>query len=323
MTPVETLHAAIERRAALAEDPLSTAYRVVNAEGDGLPGVTVDLFEDVLVLSLYRVLAEPEERALVDALVHAISPRAIYVKRRPREARVVANTQKSDVAPELPVHGGPVASLIALENGVRYQIRPAQGLSVGLYLDMREVRAWLAARARGETVLNCFAYTCGFGIAAALQGAARAVNVDLSRRVLDWGEENLTLNGLSPQRRDFISGDVFDWLSRFAKKEETFDAVVLDPPSFASTRKAVFSAERDYPKLAAAGAAVVARGGTLLACCNQASVSAARFTALVDEGLARADRRLVSSVVLGPSPVDFPAPPGQAPALKVIALTLE
>lgn len=317
------LEAALARRAPLASDPRTTAYRLINGAGDDLEGLTLDRFEDVLVLSLYRDLSEAEERGWVDRIAHALSPRALYVKRRPREARVVATTQKAEVAPELPASGAPVESLVARENDVRFHIRPAQGLSVGLYLDMRQVRAWLSGRVRGKTVLNCFAYTCAFGVVARLGGAARAANVDLSRRVLDWGEENLGLNGVAPERRDFISGDVFDWLARFAKKGEAFDTVVLDPPSFASSRRRVFSAERDYATLAAAGAAVVARGGTLLACCNQASLGSVRFAAQVREGLARAGRQVRGQTSLGPSPIDFPSPGGQEPALKVLAVSLD
>lgn len=323
MRDVGWLRAAVERRASLAADARTTAYRLVNGVADGLEGVTLDRFEDVLVLSLYRALSEEDERALVEQAGALLAPRALYVKRRPREARVVANTKKAELAPELPALGEPVAERVVLERGERYRIRPAQGLSVGLYLDMREVRGWLRERARGKTVLNCFAYTCAFGVAARLGGAARAVNVDLSRRVLDWGEENLALNGVAPERRDFIAGDVFDWLARFAKKGEAFDQVVLDPPAFASTKKAVFSAERDYATLAAAGARVVGPHGTLLACCNQASLSAARFTALVQEGVARAGRRVEFKVALGSSSVDFPPAPGAEPALKVLAWTLD
>lgn len=323
MSVADRLQAAVDRRAPLAEDPRTTAYRLLNGAGDGTDGLTLDRFEDVLVLSLYREVGEAEERELVARIARVLSPRAIYVKRRPREARIVANTQRDALAPETPVFGEPADSLVSLESGVRYRIRPAQGLSVGLYLDMREVRAWLAEQVRGKTVLNGFAYTCGFGISARLGGASRAVNVDLSRRVLDWGEENLSLNGLTPERRDFISGDVFDWVGRFAKKGERFDAVVLDPPSFATTRKRTFSAERDYALLAAAAAPVVAPDGLLLACCNQASLSAARFAAQVQQGLARAGRLAGEVLPLGPSPLDFPPPPGQEPALKVLALWLE
>ena len=115
---------------------------------------------------------------------------------------------------------------------------------------------------------------------------------------------------------------MFEWLKRFGKKGETFETVVLDPPSFSSTRGHVFRVERDYPRLTAASAALIPPGGLLLACCNQASLTGKRFAALVREGLAAAGRTPTAIEALGPSPIDFPPPPGEEPALKVLAVRL-
>ena len=180
------VQAAIARRSSLGTAETDT-FRLINAEGDGLPDLTLDRFSDVGVMSLYRTLDDAEEAAWVDAIASAVPLRALYLKRRPREARVAANTQRDELAPEVPVRGEAVPELVARENGLAYRIRPGQGLSVGLYLDMREVRRWLSQHASGLRVLNLFAYTCAFGVAAIAGRAARAVNVDLSRRVLDWG----------------------------------------------------------------------------------------------------------------------------------------
>ncbi|MFP2911066.1 class I SAM-dependent rRNA methyltransferase, partial [Pyxidicoccus sp. 3LFB2] len=255
---VDTLRAARERRGTLLSDARTTAFRVLNGEADGVPDVTADVFGGLCVISLYRDFFPLEEEALLDAAVAAWAPRSVYLKRRPREARVLANVAKEELAPEVPARGEPVESLTALENGLSFLIRPAQGLSVGLYLDMRDTRAWLQAQARGLTVLNLFAYTCAFGVVAAASGAKRALNIDASRRVLEWGEENARLNGQPVDRYDYVAGDVFDWLKRLAKKGETFDVVISDPPSFSTTRTARFSAARDYARLAEAAARVVA-----------------------------------------------------------------
>ena len=287
-----------------------------------MPEVTADAFGGLYVISLYRDLTPAEEEALLDAAVAAWAPRSVYLKRRPREARVLANVAKEALAPEVPARGEPVESLTALENGLSFLIRPAQGLSVGLYLDMRDTRVWLKDEVRGRTVLNLFAYTCAFGVVATAGGATRALNIDASRRVLEWGEENARLNGQPVGRYDYVAGDVFDWLKRLAKKGEAFDVVVSDPPSFSTTRTARFSAARDYAKLAEAAARVVAPGGRLVACCNHAGLPARRFEAMVAEGLALAGRQGRALRSLGPSPVDFPAPPGEEPALKVHVVEL-
>lgn len=309
---------AFARRAALRTSE-NTIFRAFNGRADGVADVTVDWFAGVAILSLYRSMPADQERAVTAALAKAISPRAVYLKRRPREARVVANVAKSEVAPPGPVFGEQIDELIARENGAAFAIRPGQGLSVGLYLDMRDTRAWLGARVKGRTVLNTFAYTCGFGVYARRGGAARAVNLDLSRRVLDWGEENLRHNGFEPDRRDHLAGDTFEWLRRFARKGERFDVVILDPPSFSTTRKGAFSTRRDYPKLVAAALPVVAPGGTLLCCSNLEDLPGPKFEALVRQGFDQVGARGRVTERLGPSAVDFPSDPEEPPALKVRA----
>jgi 23S rRNA (cytosine1962-C5)-methyltransferase len=233
---------------------LTDAFRWIDR-----PTYTVDLFAAVAVLSTY---ADVDERALTKELTAQRQLRAIYVKRRPKQAH---GADSAELAPPEPLWGEGVEVLVAQERGMRFEIRPANGLSVGLYVDAADARAWVRAHAAGKTVLNLFSYTCGFGVAAMLGGAVRVANVDRSRKVLDWGERNYALNALKPNRRDFISGDAFEWLKRLKKKGERFDLVVLDPPSFATAERSRFSAATDYPKLLRDAAAL---GGTVLACCN-------------------------------------------------------
>lgn len=285
-----------QRLARLPED--TTCFRWLD-EAD----VTVDRFGPVAVLSLYT--GATDEGALVAELAATKGVEAVYVKRRPREARRLANEAGPELAPPLPLLGTPFDSLTVTELGVRFEIRPGNGLSVGLYLDAREARAWVRANAAGRTVLNTFAYTCGLGLAARLGGARRAVNLDASRKVLDWGEKNHLLNELGTDRYDFISGDTFDWLSRFAKKEETFELVILDPPGFATTRTSRFTAERDYHRLVAAAQQVIAPGGLLLAMCN-VEQSPRAFEEQLARGLGSRQSREVNR--FGASELDFRQP---------------
>lgn len=266
--------------------------------------VTVDLFDGVAIVSFYR--DSPDEADVAAELMQRDDVRSVYVKRRPREARKVANEAPEQLAPPTPIAGEAVESLIVTELGARFEIRPGNGLSVGLYLDARDARAWVRQHAKGRTVLNTFSYTCGFGVVARLGGATRAVNVDASRKVLDWGERNLTLNGFTPERRDFISGDTFDWLGRFAKKGETFDLLVLDPPGFATTKTSRFTAQRDYFQLVAAAKEVLAPGGTLLAMCNVEQLSPRDFEAHLKRGFGARRFELVER--FGASAIDFRQP---------------
>jgi 23S rRNA (cytosine1962-C5)-methyltransferase len=283
--------------------PATTCFRWIDGE---LPQVTVDVFGAVGVLSFYREAGPDEPGRLGAALLEVGGLEGVYVKHRPKEAKRAATVDGELLAPPTPVAGRPVESLVVAEQGLSFVIRPSNGLSVGLYLDARDARAWVRANAKGRRVLNLFAYTCGFGVAARVGGASRAANVDASRKVLDWGEENLTQNGFSPERYDFIAGDAFDWLGRFAKKGEQFDLVVLDPPGFATTKTSRFTAARDYHQLVAAAERVVAPKGLLLSMCNVEALGQAEFEAQVTRGLGARKHRRVT--VFGASDVDFAQP---------------
>jgi 23S rRNA (cytosine1962-C5)-methyltransferase len=138
-------------------------------------------------------------------------------------------------------------------------------------------------------------------------GAARALNLDLSRRWLAWGQENYRLNGFEPDDRDFVFGDVFDWLARFARRGETFDLVILDPPSFSKTKSGRFSVAKDYAQLAEIAARVVAPGGQLLACANLADLPWRAFRERVLAGIAAAGRRGEILGVYHEPALDFPS----------------
>lgn len=313
---------AAARRAGLGHDGLTTAYRLINGAADGLPGVTVDRYGDVLALNLYDEEESPRERDLVAALAALPDVRAVYRKRRPRTAARLTTAQTAALAPPDPVWGQPVDTVIARENGLHFLIRPGAGLSAGLFLDMRDARARLRVLASGRTVLNLFAYTCAFGVAAVAGGAGRVLNLDAARPALRWGIENYVLNNLAAAPYDFIYGDAFDWLGRFARRGERFDVVVADPPSFSSVRGRRFSAARDYPALAAACARVVAPGGMLLCCSNDASLLRRAFRAACLRGIHDAERVAHISAYDGAPAIDFPFLPGDESHLKALWLEL-
>jgi 23S rRNA (cytosine1962-C5)-methyltransferase len=311
---------AVERRAQLHASGRTTAYRLVHGRADGFEDATVDVFEDVLVLALYADVA-PEP--ILDALVAECAPRAVYLKRRPRAASRLAPEALRARAPSAPAYGSPVESVDVLEGGLRFRIRPAEGLAVGLYLDMRDTRAFVRAHAQGKALLNCFSYTGGFAVAARAGGAASATNLDSSKRALLWANENAALNGQAPAEAETLAGDAFGWLRRLARAGRTFGTVVLDPPAFARGPSGPFSAARDTPALVARAAAVVAPGGCLIACCNQQSLSAERFGGLVQRGLAESGRKHRTLARLSASPVDFPVLVGEPVGLKVEVLQLD
>ncbi|MDK2011906.1 MULTISPECIES: class I SAM-dependent rRNA methyltransferase [unclassified Deinococcus] len=295
----------------------TTVYRAAHLTETG-GQFTLDVAGDAGVLSLYVPLTPPDEAALAAACGAAGGLAGVYLKRRPVEARHAANVAREDLSPPDPVWGEARPELTALEAGVPLLIRPGADLSVGVFTDARPARAWVRAHAAGRQVLNTFAYTCGFGLSAALGGAAVVKNVDLSRKVLAWGQENYALSGLAAPNTDFLFGDVFEWLSRLERRGDTFDLVVLDPPSFARGKAGVWRSERDYARLMTLASRVTAPGGQVLALLNHAGVNGAAFERMAAAGLVGAGRRGAVQERLGAGE-DYPG----ARHLKVHAWQLD
>jgi 23S rRNA (cytosine1962-C5)-methyltransferase len=320
----DLLRLAVERRAPLAADPGTTIYRLVHGAGDGLPGLTADRYGDVLVASFYDedVPPLPAPPEILEALATASGTRTVYVKYRPKQASRVTGDETEMLAPRTPLHGPQVEDLVALEEGLVYQIRPGDGFSTGIFADMRETRARVRAWAAGRRVLNCFAYTCAFGVAATAGNAQRVLNLDLAKPALERGQANYRTNGFEPDPHDFVYGDVFDWLGRLARRGERYDMVILDPPGFSTTKSGRFVASRDYAKLAGLAAAVTAADGLILACANVVGLSWRDYRDQVLEGLAAAGRQTTVAGIYHAPAIDFPVPPDQESHLKVLAVRL-
>jgi 23S rRNA (cytosine1962-C5)-methyltransferase len=157
-------------------------------------------------------------------------------------------------------------------------------------------------------------------VAAWQGGAARVLNLDVSRHYLDWGRANAELNGFATVPTDFLKGDVFDWLKRFGKRGQKFDVVILDPPSYSTTHETRFSVERDTARLVALAAPVVQPGGYLIACTNYEQLSQRGFVSRVREGLAGTAAKIVET--RHEPDLDFPVASGMQPYLKVCVVKM-
>lgn len=292
------LPALLARRAHLPGEG-TTVYRAAHTTETG--GVfALDLAGDAAVLSLYADLSPQEEARLAAACGALPGVVGVYLKRRPPEARHLANVARGQLSPPDPVWGKARPEVVALERGVPFLLRPGADLSTGLFSDARPLRAWVREHAPlGGRVLNTFAYTCGFGLNAALGGAGTVKNVDLSRKVLGWGQQNYALSGLTAPDSDFLYGDVFEWLGRLARRGDRFELVILDPPSFARGRGGVWRSERDYARLAALAVGVTAPGGQVLAVTNHAGLTGLALKRMVAAGLGEAGRRGQPTAHLG------------------------
>jgi 23S rRNA (cytosine1962-C5)-methyltransferase len=284
------------RRALLPAD--LAAYRIVNGEGDGLPGVVVDRYGDVLVCQLFTAGAARLAPALVGALVDRLAPRTVFER---SEGGVRA---EEGIAGARGVLAGepPPARLEIAEDGCRYLVDVLHGQKTGFFLDQRESRARLRALAAGKRVLNLFAYTGAFAVAAGIGDAAEVVSVDTSRPALALAEEVWAANGLDPARGRFVAADVFEFLRA---ERDTFDVVVCDPPPFVRRRRDRDAGIRGYRDVNLHAVRRLRPGGWLMTSSCSQHLSRPDFRAVVAHAAAAAGRTGTVVADTG-APVDHP-----------------
>ncbi len=319
------LDAGLHRCASLQQRLDTNAYRLIDDEPGGL---TLDRYDRDWVLSLLTDVTPQDPQSVAQAVAlgtrvathlgHKLHARAVYLKVRPRQANTLVDAKQAGLTPHAPVFGEAAEEpLTILENGVRYGVQLNQGLGTGIYLDQRDNRRWLREQAKDLCVLNTFAYTCAFSVAAAVGGARQTVSIDAAQTALTQGRANFLLNGFADvKQHDLIRGDVLAWLPKMARRGDRFDLIVLDPPSYAQVDGRRFQAARDYPVLLAAALGVLSPGGRVLACINHAGVDEQRFEQLLTEG-ARLAHRVVLTLRLLPQPVDFPSGRMKAVLLEI------
>ncbi|HVA14813.1 MAG TPA: class I SAM-dependent rRNA methyltransferase [Stellaceae bacterium] len=293
-------------------------YRLIHAEADGLPGIVLDRFGDVLSCQINTAgMALLQEEFL--AACHAVlAPRAI-VLRNDTAARVLEG-----LAGEDRVAFGEIAPPVEIvENGARFAIDPLGGQKTGWFYDQRENRRLASRFAAGARVLDLYCFGGGFGILAALSGADQVLAVDRSEAALALAATSAALNGVAARCR-FARGDAFDELERLHGQGERFDLVIADPPAFARAKKDLGPALRGYRKLARMSAALVAKGGALLVASCSHQVETDAFAEAVSRGLADAQRegRIVASTGAAPDHPVHPLLPESA-YLKAQMLVLD
>lgn len=275
-TPVisQILENAIAQRTYLF-NPDTNALRLVDGDGDGVPGIFLETLAHKWVISTRGHQLPSEVKAWLKKQGHSV-----YWKRLDQKEK------------ECPVHvAGPVqvGAFMATESGVRYKIDFNAGYSQGIFLDQRLNRQRVRQHAVSETdaaktILNTFAYTGAFSVCAAL-GGAMTTTLDLSQVYLDWAKDNFRINGLDPAEHYFCKGDTFHWLKRFARQGRTFDGVILDPPTFSRDDKGkVFRVEKDYHRLVALAYECLAPGGWILCCTNCRKLDPRDFVRMVKRG---------------------------------------
>ena len=254
------LERALQARAALRLEEMTSAYRLVFAESDGLPGLIVDRYGDFLVLQSLTLGVERWKEVIVRLLAERLRPRGIY-ERSDVEVRA-----KEGLAPAEGVRFGepPPPRLLITEHGHRFYVDVIRGQKTGFYLDQRENRRRAAAYLAGAEVLNAFSYTGAFAVYALKAGARFVVNVDTSAEALQGAVENLRRNGFDERRFENIEGDAFQVLRRMRAEGRRVDAVILDPPKFAYAQAHLPRAARGYKDINLQALHLIRPGGLLI-----------------------------------------------------------
>ncbi len=277
-------------RAAFKRRPFPTAqtngFRLLNGEGDRIPGLVCDIYDRIAVLRPDGLAAErwlEPARRVIEKLLPiehwAVRRSEIYRQQNPA-AMWWGDAPTTD-------------ELTFLEHGATFVVDPIEGQKTGFFLDQRANRQRVAELAAGRRLLNLFGYTGGFSLAAALAGAARTTTVDIARPAIEAASRHFELNGLPPEAHEFIASDVFEYLATLAPQRAPFEIAICDPPSFAHRRQDFKKARQAYVRLFSALLAVMPTSSTVALASCSSHVSREAFMAIVAESAQQAGCSLV------------------------------
>jgi 23S rRNA (cytosine1962-C5)-methyltransferase len=287
----------------------TSIYRLVNSEGDDLPGLVVDVYGDAAVVQITTLGMSERRAAIFDALEAELGSATIFEVSPAAYAELEGFAAGSRVA-----RGASRATASGLEDGIRLEVEPLGGQKTGMFIDQRETRMRVGALAKGARVLDCYAYAGGFGLQAARGGAAAVTAVDSSARAVARVEAHTAANGVTIEA---VEADVFRYLETATPR--AFDLVVIDPPKFARARKDLEAARKGYERLNALAMQACAPGAVLVTCSCSQNVDAETFERIVAAGAKHAGRQVQIFERRGAAS-DHPLPPAfpEGQYLKVL-----
>ncbi|MCU5665181.1 class I SAM-dependent rRNA methyltransferase [Bacillus cereus] len=271
------IKSALHKRKQFYKSSDTTAFRALNGEGDGLGGLIIDYYDGYYVVSWYSEGIYTFRDEIIAALQKVANFKGIYEKKRfdTKGKYIEGDDFVAGERGEFP--------LIVKENGVNFAVYLNDGAMVGVFLDQRNVRKQIRDKyAKGRTVLNMFSYTGAFSVFAALGGASKTTSVDLANRSLSKTIEQFSVNEVDYEAQDIIVEDVFLYFKYAAKKKMKFEMVVLDPPSFARSKKYTFSAAKDYKNLLKETIAITENNGIIVASTNCSAFDMKKFKGFID-----------------------------------------
>ncbi|MBF0490655.1 MAG: class I SAM-dependent rRNA methyltransferase [Candidatus Omnitrophica bacterium] len=259
------LRAALIKRESLRKD--TDALRLVNSIGDQLEGLVLEQYGKHFVVQVFNVFWLNEASCLKDFLREHFDVEYYIVKDRTQSA----SSNPEAIKFQILVPGE--SRTIVHEHNLSFEVDLQDTLNTGLFLDMRSNRWLVAQSCQDKKVLNGFSYTCSFGVYARAHGARDVVNVDVSKKILEKGRRNYHLNNLDPQKTEFIRADAMEYLEVALKKDNRFDIIILDPPSFARAEGKVFSIEKNLPRLIELAVKVLNEKGKLFVSTNFSGIT--------------------------------------------------
>ena len=263
---IDLIEAAIGKRQSLRK--ITNALRLVNGIGDALPGLVLEQYDRHCVVHLFKKRWIARKEAIAEFVKIRLGARYLIIKER-LDPKVLKPEQ---INASVWIKQA-LARTVVQENALHFGVDLNDGLNSGLFLDMRRNRRIVAGLTKGIKVLNCFAYTCSFGVYAKGFGASSVINVDISRKSLARGRENYELNQLGYEETEFVRADALTYMKRALKKGNRFGCVILDPPSFARHDGKIFSVKKDLAVLIDAAMNVLTPGGVLLVATNFSGLS--------------------------------------------------
>ena len=301
---------AASRRTRTIASADTDAYRVIHGEADGLPGLFIDRWGDVLVATRTTPIAD-SFRSVYAAVLDETSCTALWEQDHFEDLRSRGSAPSSASREGRWVIGSrSIERWTVLEGGLRYLVEPTAGLTHGLYTDQRTNRDMLRRLieedpSAGSRVANLFSHTAAFSVACAAAGASKVISVDLARRYSEWAAQNLALNGLSTADHPVVAEGAMEWL----RAAEGLSGVIIDPPGHARSKKAAgmdWNARRDYRALVTAAAAALQPGGWLLCCLNLKGLKRDWLRREVEKGMQTANRKVSGSLAIAPPSPDHP-----------------
>ena len=270
---IAKIKSAIKYREDFFSDESTTAFRVFNGEGDGVGGLTIDYFDGFYLVTWYSIGVYELKEEILEALKSVVEYKGIYQKKRFDSKGMYLDDADDFVCGERAE-----APIIVKENGADFAIYLDDGPMVGVFLDQRDVRRTIRDKyAKGKTLLNTFSYTGAFSVFAALGGSSKTTSVDLANRSRSKTTEQFRVNDIDVDKQDIIVEDVFNYFKYAVRKNLLFDMVVLDPPSFARSKKHTFSASKEYVNLLKEAIQITKKDGVIVASTNSANFSMMTF----------------------------------------------